>query len=155
MDFLQMDTYHIPRVCTACGGVMVYKGVGEYRCEDCNKLDYDDYGKVRSYIEQNKGATALEIESVTGVSQKTIRKMLRESRLQIAAGSQMFLHCERCGKAIRSGMLCPECEMNQHRLLEEQQRKKLRESLSGVHGFGAEKQNGAHGEKRFRRDDVK
>lgn len=155
MDFLRMDTYHIPRTCAECGGVMIYKGVGEYRCEDCNRLDFDDYGKVRLYIEQHKGATALEIEAGTGVSQKTIRQMLRESRLQIAAGSKSFLHCERCGKAIRSGVLCPECEMSQHRMLEEQQRKKKRENLSSVQGYGSDKQDGAHGEKRFRREDIK
>lgn len=155
MDFLRMDTYHIPRICKVCEGVMIYKGVGEYRCEDCNRLDYDDYGKVRLYIEQHKGATALEIEAATGVSQKTIRQMLRESRLEIAAGSKMFLHCERCGKAIRSGILCTECEMSQHRLLEEQQRQKLRENLRDVQGYGSDMQNGAHGEKRFRREDMK
>lgn len=154
MDFLRMDTYHIPRVCTVCEGVMIYKGVGEYRCEDCNRLDYDDYGKVRLYIEQHKGATALEIEAATGVSQKTIRQMLRESRLEIAVGSKMFLHCERCGKAIRSGVLCTDCEMSQHRLVEEQQRQKLRENLKNVQGYGSDKQNGAHGEKRFRREDI-
>lgn len=154
MDFLHLDTYHVPRVCVICGGVMVYKGVGEYRCEDCNTLDFDDYGKVRLYIEQHKGATALEIEAGTGVTQKTIRQMLRESRLEIAAGSNMYLHCERCKAPIRSGRLCTECEMSQHRLLEEQQRMMHREVMRGVQGVGTEQQTGVHGEKRFRRIDM-
>ena len=46
-----LDMYHIPRVCTECGGVMIFKGVGEYHCEECGAVDYDDYGKVRGYIE--------------------------------------------------------------------------------------------------------
>ncbi len=154
MDFLRMDTYHIPKVCKNCGGVMIYKGIGEYRCEDCKYLDFDDYGKVRSYIEQHRGATAIEIEQHTGVSQKTIRQLLRESRLEIAAGSQLFLHCEKCLKPIRSGVLCAECEMNQHRLLEEQMRMQRRSGRQDMHGVGAEQQ-GSQGERRFRRDDKK
>ncbi len=153
MDFLRLDTYHIPRICAKCSGVMVYKGVGEYRCEDCNYLDFDDYGKVRAYIEQHKGATAIEIEQHTGVSQKTIRQLLRESRLEIAAGSRLFIYCERCRKPIRSGILCPECEISQHRMLEEQMRVKHRKSMQDMHGVGKEQQN-AHGERRFRREDT-
>ena len=34
-----MDSYNIPRVCKNCGGVMVFKGVGEYRCEACGEVD--------------------------------------------------------------------------------------------------------------------
>ena len=41
--------------CKKCGGIMVFKGVGEYHCEDCNAVDYDDYGKVRLYIEEHDG----------------------------------------------------------------------------------------------------
>ncbi len=152
MDFLRLDTYHVPRVCKECGGIMVYKGVGEYRCEDCKSMDLDDYGKVRTYIEQHKGATAAEIELYTGVSQKTIRQLLRESRLQIATGSKLFLYCENCRKPIRSGTLCPECEVNQHRLLEEQMRMNRRKEQQSIHGVGMEKQ-GASGEKRFRREE--
>ena len=37
-----LDMYNIPRVCKECGGVMVFKGVGEYHCEDCGAVDYDD-----------------------------------------------------------------------------------------------------------------
>ncbi len=44
-----IDLYNIPRVCQICGGVMVFKGVGEYHCENCGDVAYDDYGKpIRS-----------------------------------------------------------------------------------------------------------
>lgn len=33
--FGTFDMYHVPRVCKECGGVMVFKGVGEYHCERC------------------------------------------------------------------------------------------------------------------------
>lgn len=151
MDFLRLDSYHAPRICTDCGGVMVYKGVGEYRCEDCNMLAYDDYGKVRNYIEQHKGATSLEIEAATGVTQKSIRQLLRDSRIEIAANSRMFMHCELCRTPIRSGILCKECEMSQHRIVEAVQRAKRRSGAKHVQGYGLDIT--AHGEKRFVREE--
>ena len=146
LDFF--DVYHVPRLCKTCGGVMVYEGVGEYRCEDCNFLDYDDYGKVRVFIEKHRGATAMEIESYTGVSQRIIRKLLRDGRIEVAENSKSFIHCERCGKNIRSGHYCQECEMAIHRSMEERQREILRK---GVHGFG-QAQGDVEGQKRFVRD---
>ena len=38
-----MGYYNVPRLCKICGGVMVFKGVGEYRCEECGDVEYDDY----------------------------------------------------------------------------------------------------------------
>ncbi len=143
-----VDDYHIPRVCEECGGVMVFKGVGEYHCEDCGKVEYDDYGKVRLFLEKKPGANAVEVEKETGVSQKTIRQMLKESRLQVAEGSQTFLRCEMCGKDIRSGRMCPECELKAHRNLEEQQRRLSNANLRGV-GMN---RKGEDGQRRFNWD---
>lgn len=146
LDFF--DVYHVPRLCKECGGVMVYEGVGEYRCEDCSYLDYDDYGKVRLFIEKHRGATAVEIESYTGVSQRIIRKLLRDGRIEIAENSKTFLRCERCGKNIRSGQYCHECEMNMHRNMEARQRELLQKD---IHGYGLG-QKDSEGQKRFVRD---
>lgn len=143
-----IDYYHVPHVCKQCGGVMIYEGVGEYRCENCNFVDYDDYGKVRRYIESHRGATAAEIELVLGISQRTIRQMLRDSRLEVAEGSKLFLHCEICGKEIRSGRYCSECEIKLHRNFEAQQREKLRKETKGYGMY----QDGEEGQKRFIRN---
>lgn len=143
-----MNSYNIPYNCKQCGGVMVFKGVGEYQCEDCNALDWDDYGKVRNYIEKHKGATAAEIEAAVGVSQRSIRRMLKESRIEIAEGSKTFLHCEVCGKNIRSGRFCPACEMAVHRNIEQQQREALHHDMKG-YGQG---ETGETGHRRFMRD---
>lgn len=150
MTLLGMDYYHTPRTCEDCGGIMIFKGVGEYHCEDCGSVAYDDYGKVRLYIENHKGATASEIEAATGVAQRSIRQMLRESRIEVAENSKIFLHCEICGKNIRSGRFCPECEVNFHRGLEEEKRQELRRQ---VQGFGADKKALEDGERRFIRRD--
>lgn len=55
-ELTNITTYNRPTYCAECGGVMVFKGVGEYQCEKCGYLDYDDYGKVRNYIEKHMGA---------------------------------------------------------------------------------------------------
>lgn len=147
-ELIELDEYHRPKICAVCGGVMVFKGVGEYQCEECKSLDYDDYGKVRLYIEGHKGATAPEIEAATGVKQRTIRNMLKEGRLEVTADSKAFLHCEMCGKAIRYGRLCQECEVNYHRRVEEKQRAQRQ---MGMYGFKLGREE-ASGEKRFKRE---
>ena len=50
-----------PTICRECGGILVYGGIGEYRCEECGRIEYDDYGKVRNYLEDHKGANVSEI----------------------------------------------------------------------------------------------
>ena len=94
---------------------MIFKGVGEYHCENCRHVEYDDYGKVRLYVEKHRGATSSEVSMQTGVSQKAIRQMLKENRLEITQDSAAFLRCEVCGASIRGGRLCPKCEMDYHR----------------------------------------
>lgn len=148
-EIVGLDKYNIPRICKKCGGIMVFKGVGEYRCESCNECEYDDYGKVRNYLEAHRGATAAEVENETGVKQKTIRLMLKESRLEVTEDSKAFIQCEMCGKTIRYGKYCAACEVVYHRTLEEQQRKMTQKTMQG-HGMGNIK--GEEGEKRFKRE---
>lgn len=142
------DQYHTPRVCKECGGVMIFKGVGEYRCEDCGAEDYDDYGKVRRYIEANRGATAAQAEMATGVSQRTIRQMLKEGRLEVAPNSRVGMCCEVCGQPIRFGRLCSACEVSYHRDIEAEERERKKKNLQGVL-LG---QKGDEGHKRFVRN---
>lgn len=144
-----LDMYNIPRECNECGGVMVFKGVGEYRCERCGLVGYDDYGKVRCYIEAHKGATAAQIEQEVGVSQRTIRRLLKDGRIEVADNSRVFLRCELCDKQIRSGQYCPECEIKVHRNIEDKQREMQNKAIQG---FGMEQQKGETGQKRFTRE---
>lgn len=145
-----IDYYNIPRTCKACGGVMIFKGVGEYQCEECGNVDYDDYGKVRLYIEEHRGATAAEIEAGISVPQRTIRKLLKDSRIEIAEGSKVYMHCEICNKSIRSGRFCPECEIKVHRNMEEAQREALHKKMKVV-GMGSQ---GEEGQRRFMREEM-
>ena len=146
--WIEYADYNRPKVCEECGGIMIFKGVGEYQCEDCKALAYDDYGKVRLYIEKHKGANAAKIEAETGVSQKSIRAMLKEGRLEVTADSPAYLRCESCGKNIRSGRLCKECEIEYHRKVEAEERQERKKNLQ--QGF-AKVTGEAIGERRFRR----
>lgn len=128
---------------------MVYKGCGEFRCEDCNHQEYDDYGKIRNYLEKHAGATAAQASDATGVSQKSIREMLKEERLEIAANSNFFLTCEICGAQIRSGRYCGKCETAYHRSIEDKARAARNINLSG---FSTERNSGEEGSKRFTRE---
>lgn len=97
--------YDVPTVCKICGGVLVYRGLGEYRCEKCRGKDYDNYGKTRNYIEKNPGASAVDIEKNTGVSKVAIREMLKESRFEIVEGAKSFLRCEGCGRKFAADVI--------------------------------------------------
>lgn len=148
-EVLDMSKLNMPTVCEKCGGVMVFKGVGEYKCEDCGYLAYDDYGKVRGYIEQHPGATSAQVSAATEVSQKSIRSMLKDGRLEIAANSAVFLKCEICGEKIRYGRFCEKCEASYHRSIEEKARASRNSNLAG---YSSEKPKGDDGAKRFTRD---
>ncbi|MCM1087228.1 MAG: hypothetical protein NC419_03660 [Muribaculaceae bacterium] len=148
-DFMDKDVYNRPTECPQCGGVMVFRGCGEYRCEDCKFIAYDDYGKVRNYVEQHAGVTTAQAAEATGVKQKTIRTMLKESRLEIAEGSNTYLKCEMCGANIRSGRVCSKCEASYNKMVEEKLRQRHAKMLEG---FGMGRTDGEEGAKRFWRD---
>lgn len=147
--FINLDTYNRPMECDKCGGVMIFKGCGEYQCEECRQVAYDDYGKVRNYVEVHKGVTLAQAAEATGVKQKSIHTMLKESRLGIADDSNVFLKCEMCGASIRSGRVCPKCELEFNRKLEADMHKRHEKAMSG---FGMGNRNSEEGSKRFKRD---
>ena len=137
--------YLKPVSCSGCGGrKLKYTGVGEYVCEDCNTINYDEYGLVRSYIEQHRGATQSEVSMATGVHINKIRQMLRDEKLEITANSAVFLHCEICGKEIRSGHYCEECRMKEEKRTAESS--KHHSNVTG--GYGKAKGE-ASGQRRF------
>lgn len=145
-EYLSLD---IPVNCSECGGRMIYKGVGEYACELCGALAYDDYGKVRNYIEQHPGATQSDVSAATGVSKAKIRQLLIEERIEVTPDSPIFMHCALCGADIRSGMYCSACatkvkqdEIHVAKVVREKQRKM---------GYASDYGKDAKGRRRFER----
>jgi hypothetical protein len=147
-DFLATRNTHIPRSCINCGGGDIeYKGVGEYKCKNCGTLMYDDFGKVRNYLEEHRGATQSEVSRETGVSMDVIRHLLREDRIEIAANSGVYLQCEICKAPIRSGKYCNECARKVEHMQKEETAKMHKENMN-MHGYG-KATTGESGARRF------
>lgn len=142
----RFDEYNRPVICEKCGGRMLFKGVGEYRCEDCGETEFDDYGKVRNYIEKNPKQTMIhDIEANTGVSRRIIRQLLRDERIQVASDSKVFLQCEVCRVSIRSGRYCAKCAA----LIKNQESRP--KTPHNFQGYGQATSTG-EGAKRFKRE---
>ncbi len=154
MARLSLDNYHAPVACEKCGGPVIFMGVGEYKCDRCSHVMYDDYGIVRNYVETHRGATVVEISAVTGIPQSQIQQMLKDERLEITESSRVFMKCEGCGKEIRTGRFCLTCE----KLAAAANAKKRAEAEREAHkknisGYGSEPPNkGEDGAIRFRRE---
>ena len=151
--FLRYE-YHAPTECELCGGLVIYKGIGEYACDRCGHIMYDDYGTVRNYLEINPGATTSMVARATGVEEKAIKNMLREEKLEIREDSRTFLSCEACGKPITSGRYCEACSKiavaAARRKKEKEAMEEKKEHVQGVLGDFV---IGEKGRKRFIRSD--
>lgn len=113
-----------PTFCKACSGELQYKSHGEYECKSCGAIFLDDYGKVRKYIEVNGPTPAAIIADETGVPFDRINELLRQGRVEIPEGSDVYIKCESCGTDIRYGRYCPACAA------------RLSKSLQGIYEAG-------------------
>ncbi len=62
----------IPLECEVCGEPVKLVSVGVYKCEKCGAENYDDFYKVRAYLEKYGPAPAMVIAKNTGVSRATV-----------------------------------------------------------------------------------
>lgn len=97
------------RNCRRCGKMYNYLG-GPPICQDCKNADEEVFKKVKEYLYDNPGALLSQVAMDLDVSVEKIKTFLREGRLEITEGSNIILECERCGKAIRTGRYCKECQ---------------------------------------------
>ncbi len=66
----------IPLECEYCGGGVQLKSIGVYVCVKCGRENYDDFNKVRNYLEQHGPAPAVIIAKHTGVSRASIEHFI-------------------------------------------------------------------------------
>ncbi|MBQ9631478.1 MAG: hypothetical protein IJV04_00970 [Lachnospiraceae bacterium] len=111
MDRLAMAANQRRR-CSKCHTLMKYLSLGEFKCPACGNEELDDYGRIRKYLDDHGNATSLDIENATGVRRAVINEYLKKGRLEITDGSSVFLKCEKCGKNIKFGRVCPACAKN-------------------------------------------
>ena len=105
-DFQFDDT---PRICPKCGGRYIFQGAGRYVCEKSSNETYDDFGKIKAYIDEHGASPGIVISEATGVPIAKINRYLRQGRIEIPDGSGEYIPCEKCGQPIRYGRFCPAC----------------------------------------------
>jgi len=97
------------RNCKRCGKIYNYI-TGTPICPVCKERDEADFKRVKEYLYQYQGASLSEVSTVLDISVERIKGYLKDGRLEIInCEGNMFLECESCGKALRTGRFCDEC----------------------------------------------
>lgn len=100
------------RNCRKCGRIYNYIG-GAPICPQCRESEEEDFKRVKNYLYENPGASITQVSTELEISIELIRRFLKDGRLEITNDDgNMILECENCGKSIKSGRYCPECERN-------------------------------------------
>ena len=67
-----------PISCSRCKGKLFYIGSGKYKCERCENEVMDDFGKVKSFLEEQGPCAAAIIAESTGVRLDVIEFFLKK-----------------------------------------------------------------------------
>lgn len=102
-------TFDMAKKCPDCGTPMKYIYGEMFECPSCHKKALSDFGLVREYLDKNGPQPAIVISDATGVKVEVIDKFLRQGRVEIPDGSDVYIKCQSCGTDIRYGRYCPEC----------------------------------------------
>ena len=78
-------------------------------CPTCFAIEEEEFRRIKEYLLQHPGASSNEVMRHTGVSLKTIKRYLREDRLEIVGDNKGLIRCLICGKPINSGYYCDGC----------------------------------------------
>lgn len=97
------------RNCKVCGRIFNYM-MGPVVCPACKENAEAKFQEVKEYIREHKGASIPEVADACDVDAKQIRQWLRDERLEVTEDSALYLTCESCGAAIRSGRFCEKCK---------------------------------------------
>lgn len=97
------------QACTDCKALFQYPGFGAKLCPACKKKEEEMFEKVKTFLNEHGPATYAVIAEETGISETTIKQWLKDGRLEVPEGSDIYIKCEHCGCNIRSGRYCPSC----------------------------------------------
>lgn len=78
-------------------------------CPVCFPLEEEEFKKIKEYLRECPGASSNEIMQVLRVSFKSIKRYLKEDRLEIIGDNKCFIRCELCGEPLNSGRFCGGC----------------------------------------------
>ncbi|MDF2907772.1 MAG: regulatory protein MerR [Herbinix sp.] len=57
-----------------------------YSCEDCKKIDNDQFDNIESYLKEYPNSNALQISEALGITAYEVLNYLKEGRLNISRG---------------------------------------------------------------------
>lgn len=98
------------RNCRKCGKLYNYIG-GAPICPQCKESEEEDFKRIKEYLYEYPGASLTQVSTELDISVELIRRFLREGRLEITnEDGNLILECENCGRSIKSGRFCAECE---------------------------------------------
>jgi hypothetical protein len=96
------------RECARCHSFFESVGL-EAVCPICLPLEENEFRRIKEYLSIHQGASSSEVMNELKVSLKSIRRYLKEDRLEIVGENRGFLRCELCGTLINSGRFCELC----------------------------------------------
>jgi len=108
LSYTRLKRRNLKTACEKCGGQLKSVRSGEYRCQKCGATEYDDFGRIRLFLEEHGPASKEEIVIATGVEREIVVEYIKEQRLE-AAKTEANTNCVICGAKILSGTMCKDC----------------------------------------------
>ena len=96
------------KYCPSCGTLMAWKGE-IFKCSTCGHEEYDDFTRVKKYLELNPKATAYAIATALHLPLSQINGYVETGRLEVTPDSKVYFQCQLCGAPIRYGKICTTC----------------------------------------------
>ena len=95
--------------CPDCGCDLIKQREGEYKCPQCKKTYLDDFGKIRTFLEENPNASIQDIVNNVKVPRRVINEYIDYCHLEYSGSSYGYSVCQYCGATLRCGTICPAC----------------------------------------------
>lgn len=94
--------------CPGCG--RLYIDSGSSICPDCYQKELEAEETVAAYVREHQGATVVEVCEATGISERVVRRMIRQGRFANIPGVNLQYPCVKCGAMIDHGDYCSACQ---------------------------------------------
>ncbi|GGJ64115.1 flagellar operon protein (TIGR03826 family) [Anoxybacillus voinovskiensis] len=114
--------------CPKCGRLFVKNQFRDI-CEVCYKEEEKLFEKVYNFLRkrENRTATLAQVVAATEVDETLIIKWIKKGRIQLLQFPNLGYPCDKCGKLIREGRLCLECNQGLQQQLQKLEEEKQRQ----------------------------